>query len=234
MTEIVESNTENSLSNNLEQQKTESYFTQEQVNAIVRRAKEEEKKLAATQPEHFMEKYGLKNHYASNAGQAPNDLESLKKQVVDDVKRSFLQEQEEQRNYQLNQAVHSHLKDLASKLEASKDKYADYDSVVGSQLHNLKLYPNVATLANLSIDNPADVMVELLRDGVMLDSLERTSHTNFPLLERKIKEISEAVKQNQQLEKSKQHRPPLSQMRPSNNGPVLGQKKDIDFYKKYF
>lgn len=234
MTEILEGNTDNSLSSeNLESKTQEKYFTQEQLNEIVRGVKEAEKRLAATQPDHFMEKYGLKNHYASHAGQTPNDLEALKNQVVNDVKSSFLKEQEELRNSQLNQAVHHHLKDLRSKIESSKEKYPDYDSVIGSQLDKLHLYPNVAVLANISVDNPDDVMAELFNDELELLKLEQAAKDNFHLVEKQVKKISNAIKQSHQIESTKQHRQPISQMRPSNNGVALGNKKDIDFYKKY-
>lgn len=235
MTEILESNTDNSLSsNNLEPKTQEKYFTQDQLNEIVRKVKEDEKRLAATQPDHFMEKYGLKNHYASHAGQTPNDSEDLVKKVVDDVKRSFLKEQEEQRNAQLNQAVNHHLKDLRSKIEASKEKYSDYDSIIGTQLDKLHLYPNVAVLANISVDNPDDVMIELFNDELELLKLEQSSKDYFHLVEKRVKEISNAIKKSRQIESNKKHYEPLSQMRPSNNGSVLGNKKDIDFYKKFF
>ena len=59
MTETVESNADNSFSNeNLDKQKSETYFTQEQLNSIVKKVKEDERRLAATQPEHFMRNTG--------------------------------------------------------------------------------------------------------------------------------------------------------------------------------
>jgi len=216
MTEVVESNTENSLSSsNLESSQQNKYFTQDQLNEIVRKVKEDEKRLAATQPEHFMEKYGLKSHHASHAGQTHNDLETLKKQVADDIKRSLLKEQEEFANKQLYQALDSQIGEVASKLNLEKDNYSDYDSIIGVQVNNLRNYPHVSVMAN-SVDNTSDVMYELFKDGIMLDSLERLGQSNFSLLQRKIKDISDAIKEAKQIESIKQPRPPLSQMRPSN------------------
>lgn len=234
MTEIVESNTENSLSNaNLESSQQQKYFTQEQLNEIVRRVKEDEKRLAATQPEHFMEKYGLKNHQSSHAGQTINDLETLKRQVADDIKRSLLKEQEELANKQLYQALDSQIGEVASKLNLDKDNYSDYDSIIGVQINNLRNYPHVSVMAN-SVDNTSDVMYELFKDGIMLDSLERLGQSNFSLLQRKIKDISDAIKESKQIESIKQPRPPLSQMRPSNKSSASGFTNNIsDMAKRY-
>lgn len=234
MTETVESNADNSFSSeNLDKQKSETYFTQEQLNSIVKKVKEDERRLAATQPEHFMEKYGLKNHYASHAGQTPNDLETLKKQVADDIKRSLLKEQEEFANKQLYQALDSQIGEVASKLNLEKDNYSDYDSIIGVQVNNLRNYPHVSVMAN-SVDNTSDVMYELFKDGIMLDSLERLGQSNFSLLQRKIKDISDAIKEAKQIESIKQPRPPLSQMRPSNKSSASGFTNSIsDMAKRY-
>ncbi len=136
-----------------------------------------------------------------------------------------------QRNAQQQEAERT-AADFFGKLKTGKDKYEDFDTVMGSVKDWGKLSPTVG-LANM-VDNTSDVMYDLIKNPTkiaQIHALMKDGLNDLALVE--IQRMSSAIKANEQATKTKHPNAPLSQMRPSNTGTASGDLSVTDYKKKY-
>ena len=106
--------------------------------------------------------------------------------------------------------------DYYSKVNAVKDKYPDFDAVMGD--FNASKFPEIVMLA-AGMDNAGDVMYDLAKNPsklANLTSLHRSGLTDYAT--QAVKEISDSIKQNQNALQQPKTPEPLNQIKPSNIG----------------
>lgn len=191
--------------------RTEKTFGQHEVDALIVRAKQDALRLAAERPEYAQQKAGVQPQ------QAPaSDIRQI---VADEVQRArdaWLAEQEQQ----VHTAEASRIaNDFMSKLQTGKDKYQDFDSIVG-EIPYAK-FPVSVQLATM-VDNTADVMYELSKEPYKLAQLEQLAQVSPELAVKQMQKMSAAIKTNEAATKMRTPNEPLQHLRPSTAGMDAG------------
>lgn len=124
-------------------------------------------------------------------------------------------EQELQKQYTDNynrQQGEKTASELSDKFALAKSRIPDFDNVVKPE--DFSAIPDILHLAN-SVDNAGDVMYDIVKRPEMIGILRNMPHT---FAQRKIKDLSDSIKQNQLASAQPQSGEPLSQLKPSTNG----------------
>jgi hypothetical protein len=138
--------------------------------------------------------------------------------------------QEAHRNAQMQEAERI-ASDFFGKLQTGKDKYQDFDQVIGGVKDWGKLAPAVS-LANM-VDNTADVMYDLVKNPTKIAQIHALTQISPDLALAEMQRMSNALKANEQATKTRLPNEPLSQMRPSVTGTDSGALSVTDYKKKY-
>ncbi len=117
------------------------------------------------------------------------------------------------------------------KLATGKDKYQDFDQVIGGVKDWGKLAPAVG-LANM-VDNTSDVMYDLIKNPTKIAQIHALTQISPDLALAEVQRMSQALKINEDAAKAKMPNKPLSQMRPSNTGTDSGVLSVSDYKQKY-
>jgi hypothetical protein len=158
---------------------------------------------------------------------------------TDDVRRIAAEEtqnlmektrEDAQRNAQMQEAERT-ASEFFGKLAAGKEKYDDFDAVMGSVKDWGKLASAVG-LANL-VDNTHDVMYDLIKNPTKIAQIHSLAEISPDLALAEVQRMSAAHKLNEKATKTKMPNAPLSQMRPSNTGTDSGDLSVSDYKKKY-
>jgi hypothetical protein len=219
-------------------QPEEKLFRQSEINDIVKRAKygavEDYKRKVAERPDYVRQKEG--DDYSLNQNQSQIRNAQL---TPDDVRRMAVEESQRLRDEWIHDAQRKEqetqaqriVQEFFTKLSTGKDKYQDFDKVVGDIDYGR--FPNVVQLANSHVDNTHDVMYELGKDRTKLAMLEQLVHMSPRDAIVQIQRLSQSIKDNESAGKMRHANEPLSQMRPSNAGMDNGALSVKDLRNKY-
>lgn len=217
---------------------SEKIFTQSEVNDIVKKAKhgavEGFKRLSVERPEYIQQK-----HSGNEASFPRNDYQESSRQPEDDIRRIAAEEitklhtkmaDDAHRSSQEREAQRI-VQEFLGKVVAGKDKYNDFDQVVGDV--ELAQFPNTVQLLHGYVDNVSDVMYELARDPIKMAQLETLARTSQKGAVKAIQSLSKSIKDNQDGMKMRTSKEPLDQLRPSNTGTDSGEPSVRDYRRKY-
>jgi chemotaxis protein histidine kinase CheA len=214
----------------------ERTFRQSEVNDIVKKAKhgavEDYRRLHAEQPQYAREKYG-----ESLNGRASQDFSPSMSET--DYRRLAAEEAERLRDQWVQDARSKAEADNAqrivqnfwSKISQGKDKYDDFDKVVGDI--DYSKFSNVVHLLADHVDNAHDVLYELGKNRMNLAGLEQLAYMSPKDAIVQAQRLSQSLKDNEGAKNTRVPNEPLSQMRPSNTGTDNGVMSVGDFRKKY-
>jgi hypothetical protein len=219
-------------------QSEEKLFRQSEINDIVKRAKygavEDYKRKVAERPDYVRQKesdgqsLNQDTSFARNSSLTPEDVRRMAVEESQRLRDEWIQSAQMQEQQQQAQMI---VQDFFTKLSTGKDKYQDFDSVVGDIDYGK--FPNVVQLANSHVDNTNDVIYELGKDRTKLALLEQLVRMSPRDAIVQIKRLSQSIKDNESAGKMHQANEPLSQMRPSNTGMDNGVLSVRDLRKKY-
>lgn len=217
-------------------QSDERLFRQSEINDIVKKAKygavEDYKRKLAERPDYLRQKEN--DNYSSNYqsqpqhGLTPDDVRRMAVEESQRLRDEWIQQAQLQEQQQQAQRI---AQDFFSKLMQGKDKYDDYDKVVGDV--DYARFPNTVQLLTSHVDNTADVLYELGKDRTKLAVLEQLSNMSPRDAMVQIQRLSQSIKENEAANKLRHANEPLSQMRPSNTGMDNGALSVRDLRKKY-
>jgi hypothetical protein len=214
----------------------ERQFKQNEVNEIVKRAKNEAvetyKRVSTQQPAYAEQKYG--SPYIQ-AGQTPtpgtineNEVRRLASEEFSSMRDKYLAEAKSQAETQSAQRI---VQTFHDKIAAGKDKYADFDQVTGSIA--LDKFPNVVQLLAEHVDNSGDMLYEFGKNRLKLAQLEQLSYMSPQDAIAEAKRLSQSIRDNESASKTRNPNQPLSQLRPSNTGTDVGELSVSAYRKKY-
>lgn len=218
---------------------SERIFKQSEVNDIIKREKygavEDYKRTVAKNPEYSRqtnsEDTSLPRANQNQVNQNFSHEDAIRKIAAEEASRmhhSMVEETE--RNMQSRQAeriVH----EFFGKVVAGKDKYADFDHVIGDV--EFASFPNTVGLLHGYVDNVPDVLYDLAKDPIKMANLEALYRTSPKGAIKAIQSLSHSIKQNESGSKMRSPNEPLDQLRPSNTGTDTGKLEVRDFRKKY-
>lgn len=219
-------------------QPEEKLFRQSEINDIVKRAKfgavEDYKRKIAERPDYVRQKesdgYSLDQSHSHARAPAltPEDVRRMAVEESQRLRDEWMQDaQIKEQQHQAQRIVQEFL----TKLSTGKDKYQDFESVVGDIEYGR--FPNVVQLVNNYIDNTHDVMYELGKDRSKLAVLEQLSNMSPRDAIVQVQRLSQSIKDNEAAGKIRHANEPLSQLRPSNAGMDNGALSVSDLRKKY-
>lgn len=203
----------------------ERSFTQQEMNDIVGRAKHE-----------AVERFKRSNDSTAQTVQsAPSQSvlspDEVRRMAAEEFQRSWKEQRDaEQRTVQEKDAERI-AKEFFTKLSAGKEKYQDFDSVVGDIQFNA--FPKVVQLAHGYVDNTADVMYELGKDRIRMANLESLADRSPQDAIKQMQRFAQSIKDNASAANVKMPKEPLSQLRPSNTGTDNGVLAVRDLRAKY-
>lgn len=208
-------------------QKAERTFRQEDVNEIVKRAKydavESFKRKALTQPEYAEQRYG-QPVTQSTAGLPETEIRRLAAEEAQRLHENLLGEYKSKSEAEQARQI---VEKFYTKVNAGKDKYADFDDVTGDM--ELRQFPNVVQMLAEHVDNASEVLYELGRNRLKLAQLEALSERSPKDAVREAKRLAKSISENEKAESYKQPNAPLSQQRPSNVATESGPLSASDY-----
>lgn len=197
----------------------EKTFRQSEVNDIVGRAKHE-----------AVERFKRADNAApqqNNVGLSTDEIRRITAEETTRLRDEWQREAYQKAQYQEAEKVAN---EFLSKLKTGKDKYSDFDNVVGDV--DFQYIPHIVQLAN-SVDNTHDVMYELAKQPTKLANLQQLMAISEPLARKEMQRLSQSIKDNEAAAGIKLPNEPLSQLRPSNVGTDNGAMTVGDYRKKY-
>jgi hypothetical protein len=209
----------------------EKTFTQGDLDAVAGRVRAEERSkyqshnVQSVQPNHTSQVMPS-NTMASNS-----NIEELIDKRTSEKLQQYMQDSEQKRiNEMQTQEGMRIANDFISKVEAGKQDFPDYDSVVG-QLPLVNM-PHIVALAR-DVDNTAGVMYELAQNPTKIASLTQLMNLHPQLARNEMKKLSDSIKKNEEAKQQKQANEPLSRTQPSPVGIDNGTRSVRDFQKMF-
>lgn len=209
----------------------ERTFKQSEVDNIVKRVKNEAvdtyRRLQNEQPQYVEQKYSS----------TPQE----NRMTFDDTRYRKIAAEEAQRlrDEWVNEAQTKSQEEMAQrtvsnfwqKVNVGKEKYQDWDNVTGDIQY--ARFPNVVQLMAEYVDNAQDVMYELGKDRLKMETLESLALRSPQDAIIHAKRLSQSIKDNESASKTRMPNEPLSQLKPSNAGMDDGVMTVSDYRKKY-
>jgi hypothetical protein len=220
-------------------------FTQNDVNDIVKRAKNEaverDRRLRVEQPEYAQRKYedanqgqqtSSANSASNTAHVAQNSDEKIRQIVAEETKRQ--REAMEKENLSQSQKAYAEqiVQKFVSKVESGKAAYQDFNDVTGDI--EFGRFPNTVQLLAENVDNVADVLYELGKNRFKLADIENLSQYSAKDAIKEVQRLASSIKANKNAANIRLPNEPLSQMRPSTNGTDNGGVRSVSDYKRMF
>ena len=208
------------------EQKPERTFRQQEVADLLTRERKEavERYKRSAQPAQSPSQ--PQNHEATSINH--DDFRRMAAEEAQKLMESS--RQDAHRDAQMQEAERT-ASDFFGKLTAGKDRYQDFDQVMGSVKDWGKLASSVG-LANM-VDNTADVMYDLVKNPTKIAQIHSLTQISPDLALAEVQRMSQALKLNEQATKTRLPNDPLSQMRPSNTGTDSGALSVTDYKNKY-
>lgn len=239
---MVPSSEPTSSSSDVTNEKT---FTQNDVNEIVKRAKNEaverDRRLRVEQPDYAQKKYeGSFQQDQSSSAQSFQNNQSRNNFNDDQIRQIVAEESKRQREafeketLQKQQQEHAQsiVSKFLSKIEAGKTNYQDFDSVTGDI--EFARFPNTVQLLAENVDNVADVLYDLGKNRFKMAQIESLSYLSPNDAVKEIQRLASSIKENQEASKVRLPNEPLSQLRPSTTGTDNGNTRSVADFKRMF
>lgn len=222
--------------------KPERTFTQREVTDIVKRQKQEEVdkifRLSREQPEYFSQKYGDQQSFRQPVQQQPNSsfddsrVRELAAQEVTRLRDSWVQETRDKQDQELAQQT---VLSFHQKVNEAKSNYSDFDSVTADL--DLGGFPNVIQLITNHSEHTGDLLYYFGNEPAKMEIIESLSKKSPGMALKELNKIAKSISDNKAASKIRMPNEPLSQMRPSNASPGIGDGSGMtvsDYRKKYF
>jgi len=208
----------------------ERIFRQSEVNDIVKRAKygavEDYKRLQSEQPAYASHKHGGE---VSQASLQEDDIRRMAGEEAQRLRDQWIKDEQSRIENENAQRI---VQGFLQKISPGREKYSDFDSVVGDP-QNYGRFPLVVQLLGEYMDNSHDVLYALAKDPAKLVDLERMARDYPDIAIRQAQRLSQSIKDNDAAGKVRMPNEPLSQLRPSSSGNDLGVLSVKDYRKKY-
>lgn len=172
----------------------------------------------------------------SNAGSmggmaAPVDLDSLKQQVLQDLKNQFQEASEQRANEDLQKEAKRIADEYHSRMSSGKESFEDFDDVMAD--FNPAAFPNLVYLVS-QVENTPAVMYELMTNPSKWATIAMLSERDPQAAQNRLNRMSASIKANEQAKAQEKDVPnPLSRMSSSITGQDTGE-LSIKDYKKMF
>lgn len=159
------------------------------------------------------------------------DAESLKRQVMDDLKMQFQAEREDLAKKQLEEQVHGIVNSYHSKMQTGKEMFEDFDEIMAD--FDPAAFPNLVLLTN-QVDNTPEVMYELMKNPGKLGTVLVMSKEHPEGAKSIINRLSASIKANKQAQAQERNvSEPLSRLQSSPTGGASGEPTIKDFKRMF-
>lgn len=192
-------------------------FTQSEVNDLIGKAKREaverDRRTRDTQPAYAEPK----SSEATTSSYQSNE-DAIRKIVAEETQRQReVMEQQVQERTQMDQAQ-SLVNKFYSRLESGKEKYQDFNSVVGNI--DLRPFGHAIQVLTEGTENTADVFYELSKNPIKLHELQSLAERpyGYQIAMQHVKKLSDSIKENESASRIRLPNEPLSQLRPTQTG----------------
>lgn len=191
---------------------TEKTFTQEDVNRLIGREKEQ----AALRARREMEEAYAKQLEATSVAQKQRN-EEVPRQVDADAIYQQVQERfnQEMERKQLEAEMSNVAQSYLSKMAQGRERYEDFESI--TQNFDPQSFPQLVYLV-AGLDNAADVVYELAKNPSKLVTVNSLAKEAPKLAHSELVKLSTSIKTNQQAQaeaNSQQANAPLDRLQPS-------------------
>jgi hypothetical protein len=153
---------------------------------------------------------------------APADLDRM---IAEKIPQALQGHVNEMRTQQL-------VDSFVSKMQAAEAKYPGLEA----QLNDLD-YSSMAPVVEMAnnMENTADIMKELLDKPEKLSSILTLSYTQPRLAQRKLMDLSQSIKQNEDAKaQESQAKDPMSQLKPSSSAGMDNSAMSVSDFRKMF
>ena len=215
----------------------EKTFTEEQVNKIAGRARQEaadrtrkqlEQEYAKREAERQANAIG--NQSESMGGMSTGvDTEQIKRQVYEQIMAEARGAQEQQAQEQHKAAMEKVAATYHQKMAQGKDLHADFDEAMAD--FDVSAFPKLAFLVS-DLDNAASVMYELSKNPMKLGSINNLVENSPPQALKALKSLSASIQQNQQGMSQASPSAPLSRMKSSVTAGADSGEMSVASFKK--
>lgn len=198
-------------------QKVKGYVPDQEVNDLVKGAKEEGYKKAQREAEMLRETEALKN--VQNVSQAnPGSQDALLEEKTQRAVQAAIE----------RKVAENALISFRNKVLAGSEKHPDFDDVVGPL--NVLQHPSLIAISN-SMDNTADVLYELGQNPSKFASVIALAREAPELAHKEMTKLSISIKKNQEslAQNAAKAQEPLDQMKPSTTSADSGSMTVDDF-----
>jgi len=204
-------------------QQSERSFNQQQVTDLINRERKE-----AVEKFKRSQQNQASDHAMTAQNSLPEDeIRRLAAEETHRLRNEWVREAEQTRQEQEAEKI---AKDFFTKLSTGKDKYQDFDKVMGDV--EFRSIPHVVQLANM-VDNTQDVMYELGKNPTKIATIQQLIAISPKLAYAELQKLSQSIKDNEAAGKTKLPREPLSQIRSSNTVTDNGEWSVSAARKKY-
>ncbi len=195
-------------------------ITQEELDRVVKREKAETAARVRQELElaHRAELEKLKTGQTQNLGGMTDSVDPNK--IYEQVAGKFREEMQLEQDRQAKAQHEAEMKRIAdnyfSKLSTGKDRYNDFDEMVGDFDHTA--FPQLVWAVS-GMDNAADVIYELNKSPAKLEQIDYWLNKSPTKGLKMLHTFSDSIRQVQTAENEYEPtNPPLSQVKPSNAG----------------
>lgn len=206
----------------------EKFVPQSKVNEIVGRAKRE----SVESYKKSLESNNNQSTDYSFSNNSHNTIENMDELIRHHIFDYAEKAKKEAQDKFLRQEADKIATNFVQKLSAGKEKYSDFEDVVGSI--PIAEYPGLVELM-ANRDDTADLMYHLAQNPVALESIHSMASNSQKrnLAIKEIEKVVNSIKQNEAAKNAKIPNPPLSQLRPSNIGADNGRPSISDLRARY-
>lgn len=222
----------------IQTQHEERNFKQSDVNEIVKRAKydavENYRKLQSEQPSYVQQKYAdsgtnQPQHTQPTNTFNENDYRRIASEEAQRLRDQWMQEATNKAESENAQRI---VQNFHNKISPGREKYEDFDKVIGDPRQYAK-FPHVVQLLANYVDNSEDIIYELAKNKGKMANLEMMAREYPDEAISEAQKLSQSLKDNATAGKYRTPNEPLNQMRPSNTGTDSGVLSVKDLRRKY-
>lgn len=148
-------------------------------------------------------------------GQNQSSMGGMQQMNPDEIRKIVAEESQRMQQLAIGNQIAN---DFNAKLEAGKQKYADFDQAIAPIKESLHAIPHIVLLANAT-DNTADVMYELAQNPSKIADIQKLFEISPRLGQEAMAKLSNSIKRNESTapQANSAHQP-LSQPKASSFG----------------
>lgn len=162
---------------------------------------------------------------------APIDVDTLRQQILADLKQQFQQDSESRAQEDLQREAERLAQEYHSRMNSGKANFEDFDEVMSD--FNPAAFPNLVFLAT-QVDNTPAVMYELMKNPSKWATVAVLAEKDPQAAQNMINRMSASIKANDQAKaQEREVNAPLSRLQSSPTGQDTGE-LGIRDYKKMF